>query len=136
MTNKGSERRACARFAVPGATVYYKEVGFFFSREYSDDYYPLFDISLGGCNFLSQTPLKPERKVSLKIVIPGEEDAAIVLTGRVIWTSPHSGMSYNYQNGIQFNPYGTGRGDNAPECLERLKALEQKLKLSAAKVDS
>jgi hypothetical protein len=128
MSHNGAERRACKRFVVWGATVYYKKESFFFTRKYTDDCYPLLDISWGGCTFLSQKPLKAKIKVSLKIVPPGEEDAAIVIKGRVIWAPPNPGGSYEYRIAIQFDPYGTKKGNNAPESLDRLKALEQKFK--------
>jgi len=128
MPHRGAERRACERFVVPDATVYYKKESFFFTGEYTDDCYPVLDISRGGCNFLSHKPLKAKIKVSLKIVLPGEEDAAIVVKGRVVWVPPNLGRSYEYRIGIQFDPYGAKKGNNAPESLERLKALEQKFR--------
>jgi hypothetical protein len=44
------------------------------------------------------------------------------------WVAPNPGQSYNYQIGIQFEPYGTKKGNNDPESLKKLTALEQKFK--------
>ena len=127
MTHREAERRACERFVVPGATVYCKEEGFFFRRKYTDDFYPVSDISLGGLRYLSQKPLIDNAKVSLKIVLPGE-DATMEIKGRVKWVSPNPEKSYKYVIGIQFEPYGTRKGNNDPRSRKRLEILEQKFK--------
>jgi Tfp pilus assembly protein PilZ len=133
MVHKEAERRTCERFVVPGATVYCKEEGFFFLKKYADDFYPVFDISLGGLRYLSQKPLKDNTKVSLKIVIPGEDDT-MIMKGKVKWVSPNTAKSYKYIIGIQFEPYGTRKGNNDPESLKRLEVLEQKAKSSEGRI--
>lgn len=133
MVHKEAERRTCERFVVPGAEVYCKEEGFFFSKKHTGDFYPVFDISPGGLRYLSQKSLKDNAKVSLKMVIPGE-DAAIVIKGRVKRVSPNPEKSYKYMIGIQFEPYGTKKGNNDPESLKRLEVLEQKFKSSEGRI--
>jgi len=125
MAHKEAERRACGRFVVPGTTVYYKEDSYFFSKKYTDDFYPVLDISLGGLRYLGQNPLKENAEVSLKITIPGGE-SAMIMKGKVKWVSPNIETSYKYLIGIQFEPYGRKKNHNNPENLKRLEFLEQK----------
>lgn len=130
MEAKGIERRACKRFKVPGATVCIKLEKFFFSRKrYVEEFYPIIEISRGGIRFLGQKLLSATSKISLKIAIP-EEQAILILKGRVKWLSASPTKSYRYQFGVQFNPYGKQKGDNDPEILEKLIMLEKKFQMN------
>ncbi|NIM91701.1 MAG: PilZ domain-containing protein [Candidatus Aminicenantes bacterium] len=126
MVENEIENRACVRFEVPGATVIYQEKKLFSAQEKDEEeFWPVLDMSRGGFRFLCQKPLKSNTRAYLKISIPGES-APMNLTGQVRWTSFNPGKSYKYQIGVQFNPYGEESGQNSPENLERLIALENK----------
>ena len=125
MEKEKLERRACERFAIPGAVVYWKRESLVFSGTFTRDYYPVFDISRGGLRFLNQEALKVGTAVELKIVVP-DEGAPLVLKGRVSWTSMNPGRSYKYQTGIQFEPFGEQKGLNSRETLARIISFEER----------
>ena len=127
MADTAKERRACERFVIPGAIVHYREEGFLFSGKYSEDAFPVVDISRGGLRFLSNFAPKIAAKVALKVIFPGRE-APLLLKGRVRWTSTNPGKSYKYQTGVQFAPYGGNRGDNDHSTLQEIIALEEKFR--------
>jgi len=124
MEHKEIEKRACIRFELPGATVSYKKKLFFSKKKYGEEFCPVLDISKGGLRFLCQRPLKNKSKAYLKISIPGER-IPLTQIGQVQWASFSAGKSYKYQIGVQFNPYGEKRGQNSPENLTKIIALEQ-----------
>ncbi len=119
------ERRACERFVVPGAVVNCREEGLFSGKDIEETL-PVFDISRGGVRFLSNSSLKIDSRVTVRIIIPGNE-APLVLKGFVRWRSINPGKSYKYQVGIQFAPYGKEKGDNDYGILESIIALEKRL---------
>lgn len=122
----GIERRACKRIKIPDATVSYKEGKFFFSKkQYVEEFYPVIEISRGGIRFLGHRLFTTASKISLKIFIP-EEDTPLIIKGRVRWTSLNPEISYKYQIGVQFDPFGWKKGHNHPEILDKIIALEQK----------
>lgn len=125
MAREGPERRACERFVVPGAVVHFKKEDFFFHKDFTESPHPIFDISRGGLRFLSQDRLKIDTGVLLKIVIPGDE-APLIVKGRVMWLSINHEISYKYQIGVQFDPYGKRVDENDLEILQRLSLLEQR----------
>lgn len=120
------ERRACERFVVPWATASYKVEGLFSSGHFTGDLLPIVDISLGGLRLLTDSLLKAEAKVALKIFIPGDADA-LDFKGKVNWVALNPEKSYKYQVGIQFAPYGEKKSENSHEVFKRLKALEEKI---------
>lgn len=123
------ERRTCLRFIIPGATVYYREEGLIFPGKYSEDYFPVYDISRGGLRFLNQNFMRVGAGVTLKVIIP-QEEIPLVLKGKVSWISTNPGRSYKYQVGIQFAPYGRNKNDNSPEDLNRLISMEERFPTS------
>jgi Tfp pilus assembly protein PilZ len=123
------ERRACERFEIFGATASYRGEGVFASKDFSVDSFPVIDLSLGGLRLLTDEYFKIDKRVSLKILIPGEEDP-LLIRGTVRWVSINPEKSYKYQAGIQFNPYGKKKGENPPGILERLRAMEKRHKKS------
>ena len=126
MEYKGKDRRAHKRISIPGATLTYKEGKFFFSKEiYVEEFLPVVEISRGGIRFLCRKLFTNAQKISLKISIP-EEELPLLLVGRVRWTSSAATMSYKYQIGIQFSPYGKRKGQNDPYILKRIITLEKK----------
>jgi len=126
MVYNGIERRACPRFEIPGATVSCKKGMIFFSKkEYPEEYFPVLNISRGGILFLNQKRLNINSKITMKISIP-EEGVSLILKGQVRWAALNVGMSYKYQIGVQFNPYGEKKGQNSPSALEKIITLEKK----------
>ena len=119
------ERRACERFVIPWATASYRVEGLISSGHFTEDLFPVVDISRGGLRLLTDSLLKAEAKVVLKIFIPGDADA-LDLKGRVTWVALNPERSYKYQVGIQFAPYSEKKGENSREVLKRLKALEER----------
>lgn len=119
------ERRACERFVIPWATASYKVEGLISSGHFTEDLFPVVDISRGGLRLLTDSLLKVEAKVALKIFIPGDADA-LDFKGRVNWAAPHHERSFKYQVGVQFAPYGEKKGENSLEVLKRLKVLEER----------
>lgn len=126
MEYKGLERRACKRVKIPGATVRYTEKHFFLSKKkYVEEFHPVIEISRGGIRFLGEKLISTTSKISLKISLP-EEKSPLTVKGRVRWASINPAMSYKYQIGVQFNPYGKKKGYNDPEVLKKIIALEKK----------
>jgi len=126
MKYKGTERRTCARFSIPGATVNYKKRPHLLAKEeYCEEDYPVLNISRGGITFLSQEQLSIDSTIVIKIYIP-DENYDLLVMGRVKWASLSPGMSYKFQIGIQFNPYGKKKEHNSPDVLDKIIALEQK----------
>jgi Tfp pilus assembly protein PilZ len=126
MGEKEVERRLCQRFKIPGATVSYRKEGFFSSKARTDEEFcPVLDLSRGGVRFLTQKPLKFKSRIFLQLSIPGER-VPLDLRGRVRWSTFNAGKSYKYQAGVQFNPYGLEKRQNAPQTLTKLVALETK----------
>src|SRR5512136_3234871 len=126
MGDKGMERRLCQRFKIAGATVSYRRDKLFSSKSKVDEEFcPVLDLSRGGVRFLTQKPLKFKSKIFLQLSIPGER-APLDLRGRVRWSTFNAGKSYKYQAGVQFNPYGLEKGQNVPQTLTRVIALELK----------
>lgn len=119
------ERRTCVRFAIPGAVLCYRKEGLLTSCRFTEDFYPVRDISRGGLCFLGQVAPKVDSKLTLKIEVPGNT-TPLVVSGRVRWSSLNYGKSYRYQIGVQFAPYGRQKGKNAPEVLQEIIVLEQK----------
>ena len=129
MADKMTERRACERFVVLGATACYKKEVFFFKKDFTDDCYPVFDISRGGLLLACPDFLKIGTKISVKIIIPDDE-TPLVIKGKVIRSGLNPEKSYRYQIGIQFAPYGAKKGENSSEALARIHAWEEKSKKS------
>lgn len=126
MENKGVERRECHRFKIEGATVSYKKPKLFSTpKKFRETNCPVTEMSRGGIRFLTQKPLKINKKILLTVQLPGNRDA-LDLSGQVIWKSLSPNQSYKYQLGIQFDPYGTKKGQNSPLLLDKIKELEKK----------
>jgi len=123
---KDVEKRLCQRFRIGGATVSYRIVRLFASKTGTDEEFcPVLDLSRGGVRFLTQKPLKFKSRVRLQLTVPGER-APLDLNGRVRWSTFNTGKSYKYQVGVQFEPYGHEKRQNAPQTLTRIVALETK----------
>jgi hypothetical protein len=83
------------------------------------------DISRGGVRFLTQKMVKPDTELTLRISVPGER-IPFTMKGVVKWSAPSEGKSYQFQIGVQFNPYGMDKDQNLPQTMVKIMALEQK----------
>jgi len=125
MSKNEVERRTCIRFKIPGATVNYQRKSLFPKPSFVEEFCPVLDISRGGVRFLTQKVIKPDTAVTLRISVPGER-IPFSLKGIVKWSSPSEGKSYQFQVGVQFNPYGMDKDQNLPQTMVKIMALEQK----------
>ena len=126
MGEKDVEKRLCQRFRIPGATVSYRLRRLFSSGSGTDEEFcPVLDLSRGGLRFLTQKPLKFKSRVRLQLTVPGER-VTLDITGRVRWSTFNAGKSYKFQAGVQFDPYGLEKGQNPPQTLGKIVALETK----------
>ncbi len=126
MGEKEIERRLCQRFNVPGTTTSYVKIGLFGRRKkVVEEFCPVLDMSRGGIRFLTQKLLNFKSRIEINVSVPGER-GPLTLIGRVVWASFNPGKSYRYQAGIKFSPYGGDKGQNDPDFLSRIIALEQK----------
>jgi Tfp pilus assembly protein PilZ len=117
-------KRECKRFNIPGTTLFYKKVPLFWGKEaYSNDYFPVLDISRGGLKFLCNDRIGPGESVIVKLNIPGTDEEPEI-RAIVRWISRNREQSYRYQTGVSFNSYGTGKKENSIDILSLLKALE------------
>lgn len=118
------KKRSCNRFNIPGTTLYYKvKPSFFKKSHYSDDYFPVINLSLGGAKFLCNKRLKVGTLFIVKVNIPGIQTEPEIIAD-VKWISKNPEQSYRYQTGIAFNSYGEGKNENSKEILSLLETLE------------
>ena len=127
MAEKMIERRACARFVILGATACYKKEALFFPKDFTEDFHPVFDISRGGLRLACPDFIEADTKVSVKIVVPGDE-TPLVMKGMVTWNALDPEKSCRYQIGIQFASYGEKKGENSNEALKRITEWEERFR--------
>jgi Tfp pilus assembly protein PilZ len=119
------KKRSCKRFSIPGTIIYYKNKPRFFGRsKYTDDYYPVINMSRGGVNFLCDQRLAVGARLIVKVNIPGMQIEPEIIAD-VKWISKNPEQSYRYQTGIAFSSYGNGRNKNSMEILSFLRELER-----------
>ncbi len=123
---KKVEKRLCKRFFIPGATLDFKRKKFIFREGFSDDHWPISDISRGGVNFLCSIIMRPKTKISVQIYIP-DEDEPLILEGVVRWVGQSFGSGESHRIGIQFNTYGFEKNQNNPALLKKLRNLENNM---------
>ena len=118
------KKRSCDRFSIPGTTLCYKHKSSFFKKyAYSDDYFPVIDMSRGGAKFLCNERLQAGKSIVIKVDIPGKSQHTEILAS-VRWISKNPEQSYRYQTGIAFNAYGNKKNENPPEILALFESLE------------
>jgi len=119
------KKRKCKRFLIPGTTLYYgKKASGFFRQKYSEDFYPVINLSRGGAKFLCNERLRAGSAIMVKLNIPEINEHPEIIAN-VRWISKNPEQSYKYQTGIEFNAYGTGRNENPASVLTLLENLEQ-----------
>lgn len=118
------KKRSCNRFYIPGATLHYRESSFFFLKgKFTQDHFPVINLSKGGAKFLSHKRLTPGKDILIRLNIPGRENSCEIL-GDVRWISRNPEQSYKYQTGISFKSFGNGRKKNSKTILDFLTNLE------------
>jgi hypothetical protein len=118
--------RQCERFAVPGAVLHYRRESFWrWNVFYSNEYYPVLNISRGGLKFLSNTKIRAGTRITVKLILP-DSSTQPELKAVVCWISLNPESSYRYQHGIAFNPYGQGRKYNESSLLTFFKEMESR----------
>jgi Tfp pilus assembly protein PilZ len=120
------KKRNCNRFSIPGTVLYYKRKPRFFGKgKYSDEYYPVINMSKGGAGFLCNERLKAGTSLVIKIRIPSISEELEIIS-EVKWISKNFEQSYRYRTGIAFTSYGEEKSQNPKEILTRLETLETK----------
>ncbi len=120
------KKRYCERFSIPGSTLYYRnKPGLFIKHKYSDNYFPVINMSRGGAKFLCNERLRAGQGIVIKMNIPGVDKQPEIFA-EVRWVSKNPEQSYPYQTGVAFDPYGNGKNKNSNEILTFFKLLEQK----------
>ncbi len=118
------KKRSCKRFNIPGTALYYRgKPFFFFNSKFSNDYYPVINLSKGGARFLCHQRLAPGRDIIIKLKIPGVERVPEILAS-IKWISKNHEQSYQYQTGIAFNAYGGKKNENSMDVLSLFEELE------------
>ncbi|MBN1271280.1 MAG: PilZ domain-containing protein [Candidatus Aminicenantes bacterium] len=130
MSNAKVEKRSSRRFKIPGAKVYFRidRTSFLRSlikKQYHEEMCHLVNFSRGGINFLTDTYMKKDEKVFLKIFLP-DEKASINLKGRVIWQVFDVEKSFKYKVGIEFFEFNGRTTSDIEKKLEKIMALESK----------
>lgn len=119
------KKRSCNRFGIPGTVLYYKKKPRFFGQgRYSDDYYPVINLSKGGAGFLCNERFKAGTFLIVKIQIPGISTESEIIA-EVKWISKNPEQSYRYRTGLAFSSYGEKKNQNSKEVLTWLETLEK-----------
>lgn len=109
---------------MPGATLCYrKKSRFWRENAYSEDRFPVLDISRGGAKFLSNDRPKVGLRIDVRIYIP-EASQPLEMAAVVCWVGINPEFSYRFQIGIAFAPYGSWKNANPPALLGQIKKLE------------
>lgn len=96
---------------------------FFGKGKYSDQYFPVINISKGGLCFLTDTRLKIGTSLIIKTIVPKDSIEAEILA-RVQWVSRNPEQSYRYKIGLAFNSYGDKKNQNPEKILLLFESLE------------
>lgn len=119
------DKRENKRFSLPWLSLYYRKERLFSSKNnYAEEQCPIIDISRGGLRFLTLKPININAKLTLKILIPNEEDP-LIIKGVVRWRSVSPTRSFKHQIGIKFYPFIKKKGQNDPRYLKKIIELEQ-----------
>jgi hypothetical protein len=116
-------RRAFKRFSIPGAVVFWIQGC---QEPLPESGSPLSDISRGGLSFLSNEPPAIGSEISLRIVLPQNQET-LELSGHVIYAllrGPR--LTYRYRIGVDLKSFEPSQGGNSPDVLKTIEALERK----------
>jgi Tfp pilus assembly protein PilZ len=124
------KKRSCDRFSIPGTVLYYKVVPRFFGDgAYTDNYYPVINMSRGGAMFVCDQRFEAGTQLMVRLMIPGNETEP-ELRADVRWIAKNPEQSYRYRTGIAFSAYGSGKKQNPEQALDLLKQVEIRAKNS------
>jgi PilZ domain len=115
------ERRACARFLVPGTSVDWEVVG---KSGVFGQGSRLGDLSRGGLRLL--TPEPPAICDRLRLLVRVADSEPLAILGTAVRRSPSTGQIHDV--GVAFAPYGSGPDDNAEGILDVLSAFEARFR--------
>jgi PilZ domain len=116
--------RARQRLAIPRAKVQYGIPGFWRRKiEYSHPC-PLVDLSCEGLALLTDSALKPNRRISTLLKFPGAEEILHV-EGRIAYVLATGIAGYRYRIGVQFLPFSGQKGCNDLKSLDVLAKIEK-----------
>jgi hypothetical protein len=122
--NGPSERRAKQRVVIPKATVQYRIHNFWNRTASFSNQCPLVDFSSDGLALLADESVQPQKRISLVLKFPGEEET-LQVEGRVVHSVATGIAGYRYRLGIQFMPFGKQKGANTLEALDALTRIEE-----------
>lgn len=118
------ERRSFARFEVPGASLSYRAGGFL-RKGPAEEFCPVENLSLGGLKMLCRLPLRPGRRLALRMSF-ADDDLILEWSGRVAWIFPVRDADFAFSMGVHFDPLEGRRNPKAVAVLAALKSLEKK----------
>jgi hypothetical protein len=116
------ERRECQRFEIPGASAQYKSLWFPIPFNGFSEPSPVVNVSKGGVAFECRNKIAQGKRLAVRLLAPGEEP--LDLRASVRWCA-FSWERTTYVVGVEFAPFGVGRGENPRETLDRLRELER-----------
>ena len=116
--------RARQRITIPKATVRYRMSGFWQRKTGLSGHCPLVDLSQDGLAFLSDHAGKRDKRLVLVLNLP-EEEGALQLRARVVYSVATGIIGYRYRIGVQFLPFGERRGCNSVQALDVIARLEK-----------
>lgn len=115
------ERRSHLRFSVPGSRVELVPVDPSADPSLSPKQVALVDVSVGGLSFGCAERIELGARFRFILHLPDHEP--MHLLGQVKWRG-RGPKTPGDVYGVEFAPYGTAPGENAPECEKTLQALE------------
>jgi hypothetical protein len=119
----GVEKRACKRFIVPDAKVRYKKPGLLLLLRGFSEPMPVRNLSKGGLSFECDETFPHDQEMTFQLLVPME--TPVEIRGQKKWHRACQSGNYRYDIGIQFSPFGSRRGFNTREALDRLRALDK-----------
>ena len=115
-----TERRALNRLEIPSAEVFYKTLKRFNLTSTLTGPTNLVNISKSGACFVSKNYMAKGSEVMLKIFLP--EKNPLSIKAKTVWSSENHESSQTYV-GVQFKPFGEGKGYNSFKSKEILEQL-------------
>ncbi len=116
--------RVRRRLTIPKATVRFKARGFWTGSTDFSGRCPLVDISRDGLALLADQSLKPQKRISLLLRLPGEEET-LQMEGRVVYAVATGIAGFRYRIGVQFLPFSEKKGQNTIKALNALIRIEE-----------
>ncbi len=113
----------CEPFEVEGAVARVKPAGVIGAiTGYPRKRHAVLNVSKGGLAFESEEPYKRSQKVMVLLYLP-DRDEPLEFRSKVRWQKGLLGQQL-LTVGVQFDPFGQRRGQNAVDALDTLRELE------------